>query len=171
MVILRKTCPYLEFSWSAFSSNARKYKPEKLWIETFFTQCYLLTINILMSAVQRNKCIPNHTCTFKLQICLTLPWRRPLPYRNQSIDLQSKSVGWFLYDRGLRHETVNGMFFKWNPETLRIWYFRTKIEPWDSGTMGPEVLILYIFRTTKPAKMLLKNYSNLVSISSTNFGE
>ena len=26
---------------------------------------------------------------------------------NQSIDLKSKSVDWFLYDRNLRHETVN----------------------------------------------------------------
>ena len=38
---------------------------------------------------------------------LTLPWRRPLSYRNQSIDLQSKSMDWFLYDKGLRHERVN----------------------------------------------------------------
>ena len=37
---------------------------------------------------------------------LTLSWRRPL-YRNQSIDLWSKSVDWFLYDNGLRHERVN----------------------------------------------------------------
>ena len=29
---------------------------------------------------------------------LTLLWRRPLSYRNQSIDLQSKSHDWFLYD-------------------------------------------------------------------------
>ena len=28
-------------------------------------------------------------------------------YRNQSIDLQSKSMGWFLHDRDLRHERVN----------------------------------------------------------------
>ena len=35
---------------------------------------------------------------------LTLSWRRPLSYRNQSIDLQSKWVDWFLYDNGLRHE-------------------------------------------------------------------
>ena len=27
-------------------------------------------------------------------------------YRNQSIDLQSKSMDWFLYDNGLRHERV-----------------------------------------------------------------
>ena len=28
---------------------------------------------------------------------LTLSWGRPLSYRNQSIDLQSKSMDWFLY--------------------------------------------------------------------------
>ena len=27
-----------------------------------------------------------------------------LSYRNQSIDLLFKSIDWFLYDRGLRHE-------------------------------------------------------------------
>ena len=30
----------------------------------------------------------------------------PLSYRNQSIDLQSKSVDWSLYDNGLRLERV-----------------------------------------------------------------
>ena len=39
---------------------------------------------------------------------LTLLWQGPLPfsYRNQSIDLQSKSMDWFLYDNSLRHERV-----------------------------------------------------------------
>ena len=37
---------------------------------------------------------------------LTLSWRGPLLYRNQSIDLQSKSMDWFLYDNDLRHERV-----------------------------------------------------------------
>ena len=41
--------------------------------------------------------------------CLTLSGRRPLSYRNQSIDLQSKSVNWFLYDNGLRHKRVKIM--------------------------------------------------------------
>ena len=31
----------------------------------------------------------------------------PLSYRNQSIDLRSKSMDWFLYDDGIRHERVN----------------------------------------------------------------
>ena len=38
---------------------------------------------------------------------LTLSWRRPLSNRNQSIDLRSKSMDWFLYDNGLRLERVN----------------------------------------------------------------
>ena len=39
-------------------------------------------------------------------VILTLSWRRPSSYRNQSIDLQSKSSDWFLYDNGLRNEGV-----------------------------------------------------------------
>ena len=41
-----------------------------------------------------------------LNLLLTLSWRRPLSYRNQSIDLLRESVDWLLYDNGLRHERV-----------------------------------------------------------------
>ena len=37
---------------------------------------------------------------------LTLSRRKPLSYRNQSIDLLCKSMDWFLYDNGLRLERV-----------------------------------------------------------------
>ena len=37
---------------------------------------------------------------------LTLSRRRSLSYRNQSIDLQSKSMDWSLYDRDFRLETA-----------------------------------------------------------------
>ena len=39
-------------------------------------------------------------------VSLTLSWRWPLSYRNQSTDLLRKSMDWFLYDNGLRHERV-----------------------------------------------------------------
>ena len=42
---------------------------------------------------------------------LTLSWRRPLSYRNQSIDFLSKSMDWFLYVNGLRHERVKWIVF------------------------------------------------------------
>ena len=38
---------------------------------------------------------------------LTLSWRRSISYRNQPIDFLRKSVDWFLYYIGLRHERVN----------------------------------------------------------------
>ena len=51
--------------------------------------------------------LPKVDCLFFLKSNdLTLSWRRPLSYRNQSINLQSKSMDWFLYDNGLRHERV-----------------------------------------------------------------
>ena len=39
-------------------------------------------------------------------IFLTLSGRRPISYKNQSIDLQSKSMDWLLCDIDLRRERV-----------------------------------------------------------------
>ena len=47
-----------------------------------------------------------------LQSYLTLLWTRSLSYGNQSIDLQSKSMDWFLHDRDLRHERVKVIYTK-----------------------------------------------------------
>ena len=57
-------------------------------------------------------------------LALTLSWRRSLSYRNQSIDLLSKSMGWLLYDRVLGHERVNvkELWFAENYFSL-IYYF------------------------------------------------
>ena len=46
---------------------------------------------------------------------LTLSWRRPLSYRNQSIDLLCKSMDWFLYDndRRLERVKVDDMIITW----------------------------------------------------------
>ena len=38
------------------------------------------------------------------KIVLTLSRRRPISYRNQSINFQSKSMDWFLYDIDLSRE-------------------------------------------------------------------
>ena len=56
---------------------------------------------------------------WKWFVCiLTLSWRRPLPYRNQSIDLLRKSMDWFLYDNDLRRERVKPL--QWLPDEKRI---------------------------------------------------
>ena len=52
---------------------------------------------------------------------LTLSSRRPLSYRNQSINLQSKSMDWFLYGNGLRHERVKEKYlYEWEDSALTL---------------------------------------------------
>ena len=43
------------------------------------------------------------------KLSLTLSWPRPISYRNQSSDLQSKSMDWFLYDNDFRYERVKNL--------------------------------------------------------------
>ena len=47
-----------------------------------------------------------HTCNK----ALTLSWRMPLSYRNQSFDLLCKVIDCFLYDKSLRREWVKTVF-------------------------------------------------------------
>ena len=59
-----------------------------------------------------------------LRKSLCLLWRRSLSYTKQSIDSQSKSMDWFLYDRDFRHERVNG-WQQWTffaNELINVWY-------------------------------------------------
>ena len=95
---------YLSLSFIAFGQA-----------KIFFNNHILM--NILIDILFCDKKSPNNISyrkTFQKKkrtrvnknIFLILSWRRPLSYRNQSIDLQSKSMDWFLYDNGLRHERV-----------------------------------------------------------------
>ena len=83
------------------------------------------TITLLQSEDQ----VTFHVMQF---ILLTLSWPRPLLYRNQSIDLHSKSMDWFLYENSIRHEIVN----EWS-DTWFLCYtdihkiYVTKSSEWD----------------------------------------
>ena len=46
------------------------------------------------------------------EVGFTLSWRRSISYRNQYIDLLHKSMDWFLYDKGFRHERIKKAFKK-----------------------------------------------------------
>ena len=67
---------------------------------------------------------PNSSKLINFYSPLTLSWRRLLSYRNQSIDLLRKSMDWFLYDNGLRHERVK------SSENRRFEPVRLHIEFW-----------------------------------------
>ena len=57
---------------------------------------------------------------------VTLSLRRSLSQKNQSTDLLSKSIDWFLYDRDLRHERVKKLAKK--AQTQSYCDFRTGSE-------------------------------------------
>ena len=61
----------------------------------------LIAIESSLKIQKRAECLEE-----LVSLTLTLPRRRPLSYRNQSIDLRSKSMDWFPYDNGLRLERV-----------------------------------------------------------------
>ena len=78
--------------------------------------------------------------SFKMSV-LTLSWHRSLPHRNPPIDLQSKSMDWFLYDMDLHHEKVKGHF-------LRIFrmhaYKFTKQEIQNSKIWQSKILLAFL---------------------------
>ena len=59
-----------------------------------------------------------------IMVFLTLSWRRPLSYRNQSSDLLFKLMDWFLYDNGRYHERVK--IFRLNFRSVSLVIFLVK---------------------------------------------
>ena len=57
-----------------------------------------------------SKLVACDICEFSRLSFLTVSRQRPISYINQSVDLQSKSMDWFLYNIGLRRETVKKAF-------------------------------------------------------------
>ena len=95
----------------------------KFWRTRFFKEHLRTTPSVLI---------------FASLICflLTLSWQRPLSYRNQSIDLRSKSMDWFLYNNSLRHERINPLY-------LLQSIARTYLEPSQISKMKPFAEISY----------------------------
>ena len=72
---------------------------------------YIFTIKMTKPIVNLSIILqPVNWFALWLKTGLTLSWRRPLSYRNQSLDLLCKLMDWFLYDIGLCHERVNLTF-------------------------------------------------------------
>ena len=84
---------------------------EHLWIAVLFYSRSLFLLTKMKFSIKDffSKCDQIRSFlriwSHLLKKSLTLSWRRPLSYRNQSL---RKSMDWFLYDQGLHHEKVNG---------------------------------------------------------------
>ena len=74
---------------------------------------FLKRLNVFNLSAATKNLITNYTFS------LTLLWWWYLSYRNKSIDLQGKSMEWFLYDKDLRHERVKPTCFLLIRETRR----------------------------------------------------
>ena len=70
---------------------------------------------------------------YSLWVPLSLSRRRPLSYRNQSIDLLRKSMDWFLYDNGLRLERVKFLRNKKNSYLCLSSEYTLPLHSWPSN--------------------------------------
>ena len=83
--------------------------PLWVWIWMFFI-CHAEK-NWLSAINWHTTVIFNQSCLFPCKNLISSFMGLPLSCRNQSIDLQSKIMDWFLYDRDLHHERVNSSLF------------------------------------------------------------
>ena len=78
------------------------FEPLLLYLTWWIFWLHFLRPRYLLDLLYLNKAY----ITCSVIFLLTHSWWRPLSCRNQSIDLRSRSMDWFLYDNGLRHERV-----------------------------------------------------------------
>ena len=78
------------------------FEPLLLYLTWWIFWLHFLRPRYLLDLLYLNKAY----ITCSVIFLLTHSWWRALSYRNQSIDLRSRSMDWFLYDNGLRHERV-----------------------------------------------------------------
>ena len=102
---------------------------------------------------------------------LTLSWRRPLSYWNQSIDLQSRSMDWFLYGNGFRLERIKVSVYPWKMKILKTTYclFTVLLFDYNAGKIDffnentvfewnlKLILCAYTFRRNLYFKKIRKN--------------
>ena len=113
-IFLGKSEGFFVFHFTHCSQVLRSiWKPFKYFVLQNKWLVSIWNVNIRMDwngSRESNKISRIKDTTYFGNICwkgkLTLSWPRPLSYRNQSTDLLCKSMDWFLYDNGLRHERV-----------------------------------------------------------------
>ena len=111
----------MEFSYSDSNTGKVKMKGSVtyIWIYSFsfilfsyYTFSFLKKRKKDPTELKYNKYLLELHCSFVVKGDLTLLCRKPLSYKNQSIDLESKSIDWFLYDTNLSHERVKMSSFR-----------------------------------------------------------
>ena len=100
---------HFSFTWGCiFPVSILKNEENNIMILYYVIMLYyiILCSNFMISLDINNYFMFLLVKRTNIDINLTLSWGRFLLHRNQSIDMLSKSLDWFLYDRDLRHERV-----------------------------------------------------------------
>ena len=93
---------WLLYSWKLFE--------ETIFFHNVKLACGWVAITKFLFMVGTKVSFHHQSNTIFILSTLTLSWRRCLSYRNQSIDLSCKSMGWFLYDRDIRHGRIKPFY-------------------------------------------------------------
>ena len=107
---------YIKNQQLIFSFTASNLQPKGLFSWVKLTLSFIMLKNC-QTYFNFSRSMKRNSYMFKVKtenFKLTLLWRRPISYKNQSID-------WFLYDIGIRHERVNKTnIFEVNIKETRI---------------------------------------------------
>ena len=105
-LVWRNARPFVRVSWLWWMGSSSASEASSIWrvglvkgtpLWWFLAKCSLVKWMVSFCSWLITQIVADY---------LTLSWRGPLSYRNQSIDLLRKSMDWFLYDNGLCHERV-----------------------------------------------------------------
>ena len=120
------------------------------------------TFFLILQVIEKVNCLKipapfSQMSCFSGKNLLTLSRRRSWSYRNQSIDLQSKSMDWFLYGNGLRLERVNLIPYLLLPPQMNFATLfvmnRTTPKSWD-------ILLFYVHDCLKLFFPLCRFHNN-----------
>ena len=95
--------------WWKFCRNSKRLLTLNNYCGKAPSQRFLLMLAYQCNSHRVSGTLVLFTAQQQIISVLTLSWWRPLSYGNQSIDLLRKSMEWFLFDNGLRHERVKNV--------------------------------------------------------------
>ena len=131
LLVLIKRVDFEKHLWMSTSKLylKRGYNPGVfLWTLLFKSTYFVLDLRMAGSGKPIRGSLFNKVASVTAWKHLTLSWRRPFSYRNQSNDLLSKSMDWFLYGIGPCHERVNSVALQISG-LVSIWY---QLPSWKS---------------------------------------
>ena len=107
--------------WNTFQENRWRNSVTYNSVKLFYT----FPCGFMSAITTKSNIIGNLASLGDFITPLTLSWRKPISYRNQSIYLLYKPMDWFLYDIGLRRERIKFI----SKSNICTWNFHIQYSP------------------------------------------